>query len=386
MIRIAISGASGRMGRALLEHTKNLTDIEVVFGVDTFSGDLDYPVFNSFDHCILDVDVVVDFSNPSALDGILNYAEKTGAKVVLATTGHSVEQMERIKYSSKRVAIFHSANMSLGVNLACKLVGYASRFLTDYDVEIVETHHHKKIDAPSGTALALAKEINKAKDNSLDIVVGRSNGKRSTNDLTIHSVRGGTVAGKHSVAYFGTGENLTISHEAENKDVFAKGALSAVRFLMSKETGLYGMNDLLADAIPAKSISTDTGFSLMTIPVATECDCTEIFKIITKNNLRLDEAKQSLCEGNMTLSLAFKENKSTLNSLFLQWEKSIESASKIIVDKVENNGVIYDILVKLKAVGAKVCMLSTSQNSISIFVDDNTLIPCVYTLKSYFNL
>jgi hypothetical protein len=253
-------------------------------------------------------------------------------------------------------------------------------------VEIVETHHHKKIDAPSGTALALAKEINKAKDNSLDIVVGRSNGKRSTNDLTIHSVRGGTVAGKHSVSYFGTGENLTISHEAENKDVFAKGALSAVRFLMSKATGLYGMNDLLADAIPAKSISTDTGFSLMTIPVATECDCTEIFKLITKNNLRLDEAKQSLCEGNMTLSLAFKEKKSTLNSLFLKWEKSIESASKIIVDKIENNGVTYDILVKLKAVGAKVCMLSTSQNSISIFVDDNTLIPCVYTLKSYFNL
>ena len=386
MIRIAISGASGRMGRALFEHTKNLTDIEVVFGVDTFSGDLDYPVLNSFDHCILDVDLVVDFSSPSALDGLLNYAERTGAKVVLATTGHSVEQMERIKYSSKKVAIFHSANMSLGVNLACKLVGYASRFLTDYDVEIVETHHNKKIDAPSGTALALAKEINKAKDNSLNIVVGRSNGKRSTNDLTIHSVRGGTVAGKHSVTYFGTGENLTISHEAENKDVFAKGALSAVRFLMSKVTGLYGMNDLLADAIPAKSISTDTGFSLMTIPVATECDCTEIFKIITKNNLRLDEAKQSLCEGTMALSLAFKEKKSTLNSLFLQWEKSIESASKIIVDKVENNGVIYDILVKLKAVGAKVCMLSTSQNSISIFVDDNRLIPCVYTLKSYFNL
>ena len=386
MIRIAISGASGRMGRALFEHTKNLTDIKVVFGVDTFSGDLDYPVFNSFDHCILDVDVVVDFSSSSALDGLLNYAERTGAKVILATTGHSVEQMERIKYSSKKVAIFHSANMSLGVNLACKLVGYASRFLTDYDVEIVETHHNKKIDAPSGTALALAKEINKAKDNSLNIVVGRSNGKRSTNDLTIHSVRGGTVAGKHSVTYFGTGENLTISHEAENKDVFAKGALSAVRFLMSKATGLYGMNDLLADAIPAKSISTDKGFSLMTIPVATECDCTEIFKIITKNNLRLDEAKQSLYEGNMALSLAFKENKSTLNSLFLQWEKSIESASKIIVDKVENNGVIYDILVKLKAVGAKVCMLSTSQNSISIFVDDNRLIPCVYTLKSYFNL
>ena len=387
MIRIAISGAGGRMGRALYDFAKACPDIEVVFGVDTYCVDLSYPVFDTFDCCTLTADVVVDFSNPSALDGILDYAEKTGAKVILATTGYSDAQQEKIKYYSKKMGIFQASNMSLGVGLLCQLSKDATRFLDGYDIEIVETHHNKKADAPSGTALTLAKEINQVKDNSLDLLCGRDKSKRSVNDLTIHSVRGGTTVGKHSVMFFGCGENLTISHEAESKDLFASGAVSAVKFIMTKKKGLYGIKDLLTHCKPITSISIEKGFSVLSLTHLKEKDIAQLFKDMKDNNLPVDEVCQtSNNSSTFSLHLSFKGDDCLQNHLENINHTAFFDQGKIVISGVESNKIAFDILSVLKGVSANVTMMTTSQNTISIFIAQDKLIECEYALKSYFKI
>ena len=388
MIRIAISGACGRMGRALYDFIRNRADLQAVFGVDTYCGDADFPIFDSFEGCTLDADVVVDFSSPSALDGILNYAESTGARVVLATTGYSTEQLERIKYFSKRVAIFQSANMSLGVSLLGQLTKDATRFLKGYDVEVVETHHNKKADAPSGTALTLARDINSVLDGSLSLVCGRTNGKRGVNDLTIHSIRGGTAIGKHSVMFFGGGENLTLTHEAESKDVFICGTLRAISFIITRQTGIYTMKDLLAHCKPALSISTSAEYSIISFVGVDEKDITTLFKSIYDNNLPVDD----LClfeaiDGSFNLSISFKGDDNSLNTLAsdITFTRT-DSIGKITLAGVEAKDIQFEILRLLKSVGAKIHMLSTSESTLSVFVDEGKLVQSEYALKSYFKI
>ena len=389
MIRIAISGVGGRMGQAVSRLVKDTPDMSVVFGVDTYCQNMECPVFDSFDGCTLDVDVVVDFSNPSALDSILNYAEKTGARVVLATTGYSNEQLERIKYSAKKVAIFQSSNMSLGVNLLGKLAKDTARFLkNDCDIEIVETHHNKKIDAPSGTALTLAKEINKVRDNSLDLLCGRQNGKRNNHEIGIHSIRGGTIHGKHSIMFLGNGEGITLSHEAESKDVFGVGAICAVRFLMTKDSGLYGMEDLLTESKPALTISSKSGYSVLVVEGIDEGDCTSIFGHINRNKLPLDIFTYTASvDGTITLALSFDQNKILPEDIVQNKGYSLfETMGKIVIIGIESTSVAFEILRLTKSVGGVVKMMSSSKNTLSIFVDNDSLVKVEYSLKSYFKL
>lgn len=248
MIKAILVGCCGKMGGNITNCANNDGQIKIVAGVDKINTGKDYPVFSDFKDINVDADVIIDFSHISLLDGILNYAKQKNMPVVLATTGYSGEQIEKIKEFSKFIPIFFTFNMSIGVNLLCSLAQKASKILGgDFDIEIIEKHHNQKIDAPSGTAIMLANAINKEFNDSLNYEYDRHSkrNKRPKNEIGIHSVRGGTIVGEHDVIFAGRDEVITLSHQALSKEVFAVGALRAAKFLVNKPSGLYDMNNIM---------------------------------------------------------------------------------------------------------------------------------------------
>lgn len=249
-MNIIINGINGAMGQTILKTLSEFKEINVVAGIDKMSGnDYPFPVYSDITLCDTAADVIIDFSRPEALDGLLKYARESKTPLLVATTGLSEPQIEKLKSTSKDVAIFFSANMSLGVNLQMNLIAKAASLLyPDFEIEIVEKHHNKKVDAPSGTAYALADSINNALDHKLKYVYGRhgKNNKREQNELGIHAIRGGTIVGEHSVMFIGRDEVIEINHIATSKQVFAIGAIRAAIFLNNKKPGLYSMQDLVA--------------------------------------------------------------------------------------------------------------------------------------------
>ncbi len=247
MIRAIISGACGAMGRNVAECIANDSEIEVVAGVDKFNSGAQFPIFSTFSAVNVTADVIIDFSNVSVLDDLLDFAVKTGTPAVIATTGYSDEQIEKIKEFSKKTAIFFTFNFSLGVNLICSLAKKAAAILDGFDIEIIEKHHNQKLDAPSGTAIMLANSINETYENKLSYEYDRHSkrAKRSKNEIGIHSIRGGTIVGEHDVLFAGNDETITISHAATSKKVFASGAIAAAKFIVNKQNGLYDMNNII---------------------------------------------------------------------------------------------------------------------------------------------
>lgn len=249
MIKVIICGASGKMGGFVADACKSDGDIQVVAGVDKINLGQNFPIFGDFKSINTDADVIIDFSNPILLDSILEYAIKTNTAVVLATTGYSDSQIEQIKEASKKVPVFFSFNMSLGVNLICSLAKKAATVLGDgFDIEIVEKHHNQKIDAPSGTAIMLANAVNSCFGGEKVYEYDRHSKrqKRSPKEIGIHSVRGGTIVGEHDVIFAGHDETVTISHSAQSKEVFAVGSVKAAKFLAEKPAGLYDMNSIIS--------------------------------------------------------------------------------------------------------------------------------------------
>lgn len=250
MVKILISGIYGHMGRNVFELAKEDGEIGIACGVDLRAGELEgVPVHNGFEKAEK-ADVVIDFSSAANLSNVLAYAEKTGAGVVLAATGYTQEQLEEIERASAKIAVFKTANLSVGINLLQKLVSEAAAFLGEnFDVEIIERHHNLKKDAPSGTALMLADSVNEASGNAKQYVYGREGmvGARGKRELGIHAVRGGTIVGEHEVMFAGEDEIITISHSARSKRVFAAGALRAAKFLKGKPAGRYDMKDVLSE-------------------------------------------------------------------------------------------------------------------------------------------
>lgn len=250
MIKVLMHGCNGKMGQVVSRMVAETEGMELAAGVDRFLGrENPYPVFESVEACDVPVDVVIDFSNAAAEDDLLEACAKKGLPVVLCTTGLSEEQIAKVKKISEKVAVLRSANMSLGVNLLMKLLKDASKVLAPagYDIEIVEKHHNQKVDAPSGTALALADSINEAMDNIYSYTYDRSQErkKRSDKEIGIAAVRGGTIVGEHEVIYAGEDEVIEFKHTAYSKAIFAKGAVSAAAFLAGKEPGLYDMSDVI---------------------------------------------------------------------------------------------------------------------------------------------
>ena len=250
MIKILMHGCNGKMGRMITELVKNDDSAVIAAGVDTYTGIAnDYPVYESIDQCDTDVDVVIDFSNAGAVDALLDYCAEKKIPVVLCTTGLSEEQLEEVRETSEKTAVLKSANMSMGINLLLKLLKDAAKVLGNagYDIELVERHHNQKLDAPSGTALALADSINEALNGEYHYVYDRSQvrQKRDAKEIGISAVRGGTIVGDHEVIFAGTDEVIEFRHSAYSRNVFAKGAVEAAKFLAGKETGMYDMGDVI---------------------------------------------------------------------------------------------------------------------------------------------
>ena len=238
----------GKMGQEVAKKARMLEGIEVFGGYDVKdSGDNFFPVYVDFNDIKEMPDVIIDFSVPVASLKILDFAKNNKIPIVIATTGFSEEELSKIAECSKEIPIFQSYNMAYSVSVMRKIVAELAKKLDGSDIEIVETHHRRKIDSPSGTAIMLANSINEALDNKMNYEYNRHSKreKRSSNEIGIHSIRGGTEAGKHSVIFFGEDETFEVTHNVTSRSVFAEGALKAAKFIISKENGLYNMNDLV---------------------------------------------------------------------------------------------------------------------------------------------
>lgn len=249
MKKLILSGANGRMGRVIASYVKEKPDCEIAAGLDLNTAVYDdFPIFDSPAKCNMRADCIIDFSHPSALSPILEYAVHTSTPIVVATTGLSDEQIALLRKTSEIIPVFFSFNMSLGVNLLAELAKKAVAVLgDDFDIEIVEKHHNQKIDAPSGTALMLADAINHAESDRFLYRYERHSlrQKRDPNEIGIHSIRGGTIVGEHEVIFAGKDEIVTLTHTAMSKEIFATGAVNAALFLAGQPAGLYDMGDLV---------------------------------------------------------------------------------------------------------------------------------------------
>ena len=245
-MKILIAGALGFMGREVAAQAK-ANGIEVACGVDIAPGQADFPLYTTFEDCPA-VDVIVDFSTWKPGADLLTYAVKHRIPAVIATTGLTEEQLTAIDDAAKVIPIFRSGNMSLGIALLRALAKKAAAILGEsFDIEIVEAHHNRKADAPSGTALMLLDAVKEGCESEREAVYGRHgrNCKRRKQEIGVHALRGGTVTGEHEVCFFGTSERVKISHSAENRSVFAAGALRAAEFLVGQKPGLYTMDDVV---------------------------------------------------------------------------------------------------------------------------------------------
>jgi 4-hydroxy-tetrahydrodipicolinate reductase len=251
MTRIIMNGCYGRMGRMITQICDADETVQIVAGVDAFGAACDtaYPVYKSLAEVKEEADAIIDFSNASGTDKLLDYCVAKQIPCALCTTGLSEEQLAHVKEASTKVAILRSANMSLGVNLLIKLLKEAAPILAEagFDVEIVEKHHNQKLDAPSGTAIALADAVNEGAGNIYEYVYDRSQvrKKREKKELGISAVRGGTIVGDHDVLFAGEDEVITFSHRAYSRALFGKGAVAAAKFLAGKGPGMYSMADVI---------------------------------------------------------------------------------------------------------------------------------------------
>ena len=249
MTNIILSGCCGKMGRVITACVSKRDDCKIVAGVDlNTDASLGYPVYANFTDISEDADVIIDFSHPSVLNNLLEFARKHSLPLVLATTGFSASQTEQIKKAANDIPLFFTFNMSLGINLLVALSKKAAAVLDgNFDIEIVEKHHNQKVDAPSGTAIMLAEAINETLDNKMMFEYDRHSKreKRPENQIGIHSVRGGNIVGEHEVIFAGHDEVISLSHQATSKEVFAVGALKAALYMNGKSAGLYDMNNVI---------------------------------------------------------------------------------------------------------------------------------------------
>ena len=250
MVRVIMHGCNGVMGQVITGMAKDMEGLTIVAGIDLKNDkENGYPVYASLEECKEEADVVVDFASPKAADHLMDFCAEKKLGLVLCTTGLSEEQIKKVKETAEKTAVLRSANMSLGINLLMKLVKDAAATLADagFDIEIVEKHHNRKLDAPSGTALALADSINEAMEDRYHYTYDRSarHEKRDPKEIGISAVRGGSIVGEHDVIFAGQDEVVTISHTAYSRAIFGKGALEAAKFLAGRPAGLYNMADVI---------------------------------------------------------------------------------------------------------------------------------------------
>ncbi|MCD8300368.1 MAG: 4-hydroxy-tetrahydrodipicolinate reductase [Clostridiales bacterium] len=250
MIKAILNGCNGQMGRVISDLAATDESIEIVAGVDIDTAQhYDYPVYGNIADCDVPADVIIDFSHVSCIDALMDYSVERQIPVIVCTTGLSETQEEKVRAASGQVAVLKSANMSLGINTLMEILKPAAKALAaaGFDVEIVEKHHNRKLDAPSGTAIALADSVNEAMDGAYSYTLDRSDRrqKRDPREIGIQSVRGGSIVGEHEVMFCGMDEVVTLKHTAYSRSIFANGAIEAARYLAGKPAGYYTMADVV---------------------------------------------------------------------------------------------------------------------------------------------
>lgn len=252
MTKVFLNGCCGRMGRAISAMALENDEFEVVAGADIVNNNgFAYPVFSSLDQCDVDYDVIIDFSNAKGVPAVIDAALANNKPLVCCTTGLDEETLAKLKDASNKIAVFKSANMSLGINVLIGLVKQAAKTLyPGFDIEILEAHHRRKLDAPSGTAMMIADALNESCNNELEYVYERHSKMQARGDkeLGISAIRGGNIVGEHEVYFISDEETVKISHSAKTRDAFARGALSAAAYLIDKKPGMYSMDNMIADA------------------------------------------------------------------------------------------------------------------------------------------
>lgn len=245
MIKVLINGACGRMGKEVEKIVEASETMTVAAKVDKMAAESGcYTDINDFSG---DADIIIDFSNHLGTKDLLDYAVKNNIPTVVATTGHTAEELALIEEAGKKIAVFHSANMSLGVALLCELAVKAAATMPDADIEIVETHHNRKLDAPSGTALMIANAIKTVREKAQYVFGREGNAKREKNEIGVHAVRRGNIVGIHEVLVSTDSQTITLKHEAHSRALFAEGAVSAAEFILNKPAGLYNMNSIVTE-------------------------------------------------------------------------------------------------------------------------------------------
>jgi 4-hydroxy-tetrahydrodipicolinate reductase len=252
MIKTILNGCNGKMGRVISGEASKMPDIEITAGVDknTAENPFGYPVFERIDQFSGKADVIIDFSRPESVSALVPYAVKNNTALLVATTGLNEEHTGLLEQAAETIPVFNSANMSLGVNLVKEVCGRVASVLSDsFDIEVTEFHHNQKVDAPSGTALMIAKAIEKEITEGRDFVYGRTpqSGKRKNTEIGIHAIRGGTMPGEHSILFAGPDEIIEIRHLALSRRIFALGALRAARFIVEQRPGFYNMDSILTN-------------------------------------------------------------------------------------------------------------------------------------------
>lgn len=248
MINILVNGCNGKMGQIVCELAQKDPNLLVTCGIDRNNSNIyPFPVYSDTSEIIKKPDVIIDFSIPTATLCILKYAKNNNIPIVIATTGLTIEDNNEIINASNQIPVFKSANMSYNINLMQRVLEYLTPLLSNSDIEIIETHHNRKVDSPSGTALMLADTINKKLNNEYSYIYNRHENKnsRSKNEIGISSIRGGNIVGEHSVKFFSENETFEITHTSYSRNVFAEGAIRAAKFLVSQKEGLYTMQDLI---------------------------------------------------------------------------------------------------------------------------------------------
>lgn len=246
-MNILLNGATGRMGKEVIKKVAEEKDLNITCGVGIGENNEKFPIYENTKDIEEKVDVIIDFSIPKASLNILEYARKNKIPIVIATTGFSDEELKVIKEASEEIPVFRSSNMSLDINLMAKIVQEIARVLNDTDIEIIETHHNRKVDSPSGTAILLADAINEVLENKKIYTFDRmqKREKRSKDEIGFSSVRGGNIVGEHTVKFFGENETLEIKHTSYSRQVFVEGALKAAKFIVTKNSGLYDMRSMV---------------------------------------------------------------------------------------------------------------------------------------------
>ena len=406
MIKVLIFGCGGSMGQVLADLAQNSEDIEIVAGVDPFAEDEKYtfPVFASLADCDIAVDVIVDFSSPKALKGLIDSALQLNVPLVIATTGHSAEDREYMMQATESLAIFQAANMSIGINLLTDLLQKTAAVLgNQFDIEIIEKHHNLKKDAPSGTAYQLANTINQVFLDSRNYVFGRhtNTDQREIKDIGIHAVRGGTIVGEHEVLFAGVDEALELKHIAYSKQIFAAGALRAIRFMSGKGPGYYSMKEMIAKESTVTHMYTsneDALVSMTDIP-HDPIEITKIFQDIGEKKINLDMISQTAPTSgkvNISFTLPSKDLEQAMVILKNYQETFPELQLDVIPETTKisvtgpgmeiQSGVAARVFEVMTSRGIELKAVTTSETKISYVISQTNRDVAIEAIKKTFGI